>query len=135
MEQMFEEETLTREHIEQAENMRKILDDKKSVSANISNLTAKRIGFPKIIYYMRHFQAQHNVDARYVNILDPDLTKYGFEQGSKIIFDDDQLELIICSPLSRTIQTYLSIFNRTERRQRIPFKLDADLQVRNYDVR
>ncbi|CAF4897903.1 unnamed protein product, partial [Rotaria sp. Silwood1] len=77
---------------------------------------------------MRHFQAQHNVEPSYVNMLDPDLTEYGFEQGSKITFDDDQLELIICSPLSRTIQTYLSIFNHTERRRQIPFKLNADLQ-------
>jgi hypothetical protein len=56
------------------------------------------------------------------------LTEYGFQQGSRTNFNDDQLELIICSPLSRTIQTYLSLFNETER-QRIRFKLDADLQV------
>ena len=74
------------------------------------------------------------MDSTYAHVLDPDLTDYGFQQGSKIQFDDDQLELIICSPLSRTIQTYLSLFQDTEKRERIAFKLDADLQVRNYET-
>jgi broad specificity phosphatase PhoE len=99
---------------------------------NILALSLGRIGFPKTIYYMRHFQAKHNVDAAYLNILDPDLTEYGFGQGATTKFNDDKLELVICSPLSRTIQTYLSLFNNSKRRDQIPFKLDADLQVRNY---
>ncbi|CAF0840216.1 unnamed protein product [Adineta steineri] len=84
-------------------------------------------GFPKIIYYMRHFQAKHNIDPKYLQVLDPDLTEYGLQQGFNITFDNE-LDLIICSPLSRTIQTYLSLFHDIEKRQRIPFMLDTDLQ-------
>lgn len=67
---------------------------------------------------------------QHIHILDPDLTEYGFKQGENIKFNYSQLELIICSPLTRTIQTYFSLFNNTQILQTIPFQLDSDLQMR-----
>ncbi|CAF0745407.1 unnamed protein product [Adineta ricciae] len=97
------------------------------VIMNLTNSKQKTQDFPQIIYYMRHFQAKHNVDGKYLQVLDPDLTEFGFQQGFHMTFNDE-LDLIICSPLSRTIQTYLSLFHDVQKRQRIPFMLDADLQ-------
>ncbi|UJR19854.1 hypothetical protein I4U23_022987 [Adineta vaga] len=97
------------------------------IMINLINSKPKIQDFPKIIYYMRHFQAKHNVDPKYLQVLDPDLTEYGIQQGLNMTFDNE-LELIICSPLSRTIQTYLSLFHDIKKRQLIPFMLDADLQ-------
>jgi hypothetical protein len=147
-----EDERFIREHIEQTVRTSRIQDGNKSLvidsssptpgKCNISlwthqnstlTLILERNNYPKIVYYMRHFQAIHNVDPSYQNVLDPDLTEYGFQQGPKINFDSDELDLIICSPLSRTIQTYLSLFHDAEKRERIPFMLDADLQVQNYE--
>ncbi|CAF1237982.1 unnamed protein product [Adineta ricciae] len=55
------------------------------VIMNLTNSKQKTQDFPQIIYYMRHFQAKHNVDGKYLQVLDPDLTEFGFQQDLFIV--------------------------------------------------
>ena len=63
---------------------------------------------PKI-HLVRHAQAEHNVEEDY-SILDAPLTQLGREQAAKLNKDTVQniqqtAELLIASPLTRTLQT------------------------------
>ncbi|CAF1232108.1 unnamed protein product [Didymodactylos carnosus] len=76
----------------------------------------------KTIFYLRHCQAEHNVNNEY-NIQDPRLTQIGIEHAKKIILPPN-LELVVCSPFVRTLQTYQILFPGKE----IPLIIEPDLQ-------
>lgn len=64
----------------------------------------------KTIYYLRHFQALHNIPPYNYQHLDPRLSPTGERQAKKtieILSNLLPIDLIVCSPLSRTLETYL----------------------------
>ena len=61
----------------------------------------------KDVWFVRHGQAQHNVRNRY-NIHDPELTPLGRAQAANV--SAPQVDMIVVSPLKRTIQTALLAF-------------------------
>jgi len=63
------------------------------------------------IYLFRHTQAEHNLSSRY-HIHDPPLTKLGVLQAQHIEKNHSDImpDLIVCSPLRRTVQTCLLAF-------------------------
>jgi broad specificity phosphatase PhoE len=82
----------------------------------------------KIVYYMRHFQALHNIPPYNYNLHDPELSSLGQTQAKsaiEIIENISSIDLIVCSPLIRTLQTYLLIFHH---RKDLPLIIHPDLQ-------
>jgi len=82
----------------------------------------------KIVYYMRHFEALHNILPYDYSIHDPELSPLGQNQANDAIENIKNIpsiDLIVCSPLIRTLQTYLLVFNH---RQNIPLIIHPDLQ-------
>ena len=81
----------------------------------------------KKLYFIRHGVSQHNVlfhnlgkrvfyDKRFY---DTTLTSHGIEQAKRLqqTWEKlDQIDLIICSPLTRTIQTANYIFSHTKKK-------------------
>lgn len=68
----------------------------------------------KILHLVRHAQAEHNVDNDY-DILDAPLTAIGREQAAKlngltVQTIQQTAELLVTSPLSRTLQTTILAF-------------------------
>jgi broad specificity phosphatase PhoE len=74
----------------------------------------------KVIHLIRHGQALHNVDNAY-NILDPPLTALGESQARNLAptFESIGVDLVVVSPLRRTVQTALNIFS-TPRYESVP---------------
>lgn len=79
----------------------------------------------KTIYLIRHAQAEHNVKEEY-HIPDAKLTKLGESQATNLCTKyphlataETQPEIILTSPLTRTIQTSLLGFPNHERRTTI----------------
>ncbi|EFJ15198.1 hypothetical protein SELMODRAFT_118991 [Selaginella moellendorffii] len=83
----------------------------------------------KIIHLVRHAEAFHNVDgdaslkqarARDQNFFDPKLTPNGWEQIGrlrKIVGEsgiDRRVQLVVVSPLTRTLQTAVGVFGSGE---------------------
>ncbi|CAH0045023.1 unnamed protein product [Clonostachys solani] len=62
------------------------------------------------IHILRHGQALHNVDRAYPH-RDPPLTKVGSKQAEKVLIPAKP-DLIIVSPMTRTIQTTLIAFRQ-----------------------
>ncbi|OPB41059.1 hypothetical protein A0O28_0107560 [Trichoderma guizhouense] len=62
------------------------------------------------IHIVRHGQALHNVDRGYPH-RDPPLTEVGSQQASNVCLPAEP-DLIIVSPMTRTIQTALIIFDQ-----------------------
>lgn len=113
-----------------------IMDEirKTSVKGTGMNHTTWMTG-EKTIHFIRHAQAQHNATGDH-SIPDPRLTAEGVRQAQRIkdgIPADvlAHLELIVCSPMRRTIQTTLLAFHRQIEWQGVPVKLSADLQEKN----
>ena len=82
----------------------------------------------KTVYYMRHFEALHNILPNNYSIPDPELSPLGQTQASDVIDmikDIPSIDLIVCSPLSRTLQTYLLVFNN---QRNLPLIVHPDLQ-------
>ncbi|RBA15967.1 hypothetical protein FPRO05_12188 [Fusarium proliferatum] len=78
---------------------------------------------PPIIHCVRHGQGVHNLSYANHDLPDPELTPLGEEQAQALTTRFPELaniELIVSSPLQRTIQTALLAF---------PLKLQAGLQV------
>ncbi|KAF4955743.1 hypothetical protein FGADI_4314 [Fusarium gaditjirri] len=78
---------------------------------------------PPIIHCVRHGQGVHNLSYANHDLPDPELTPLGEEQAQALTTRFPELaniELIVSSPLQRTIQTALLAF---------PTKLKAGLQV------
>lgn len=80
----------------------------------------------KKIYWIRHAESYSNVSNYYDNVLDPDLTQDGIKQceelKNKIKFNDFdnfnnlnnlniKIDLIVVSPLTRTLETCSIVFN------------------------
>ena len=82
----------------------------------------------KTVYYMRHFEALHNVPPYDFNLRDPGLSPLGHKQAIPAIERIEKIpsiDLIVCSPLTRTLQTYLLTFDN---RRSIPLIIHPDLQ-------
>ncbi|KAJ3769090.1 phosphoglycerate mutase-like protein [Lentinula raphanica] len=61
----------------------------------------------KRIYLLRHGQAMHNIDKNWPE-KDPPLTDFGIQQ-SKSVSIPVTPDLVVCSPMKRTIQTMYAI--------------------------
>ena len=71
----------------------------------------------KTVYIMRHFQAFHNIPPFDCSIHDPELTVHSQNQATDAIETVKKIpniDLIACSPLIRTLQTYLLVFNNRQ---------------------
>ncbi|OTB01035.1 hypothetical protein M426DRAFT_26022 [Hypoxylon sp. CI-4A] len=83
------------------------------------------------IYVVRHAQASHNVSGRAAFRRDTHLTTTGLQQSKdtgKMFYDSKiRLDHIICSPLTRTIQTCSMVFNTAVARG-VPIVLVPDLR-------
>jgi len=83
---------------------------------------------------MRHGQAEHNVDANYA-LRDPSLTDLGLQQSCEFQYHirtnhrtlADDIELVVVSPLRRTVQTALNAYSWLIEKG-VPFMIDADWQ-------
>jgi len=72
----------------------------------------------KYITFIRHGKSTHNVDYNErgeIAYIDPkhedaNLTELGISQAQNLGKNIDKFELIVCSPLSRTLQTALNVF-------------------------
>ncbi|KAI3645440.1 hypothetical protein MP228_008368 [Amoeboaphelidium protococcarum] len=88
----------------------------------------------KVIYFVRHAQAMHNVAPFDFSIPDPRLTEKGVSQSLNSIkqsFSVDELanvQLIVSSPLRRCLQTVQNAFGRMILWSACKFELWADLQ-------
>lgn len=82
----------------------------------------------KLVYYMRHFEALHNLPPPNYRIPDPELTPQAQQQALtaiEVVKQIPAIDLIVCSPLIRTLQTYLLVFNN---QNRCPLIIHPDLQ-------
>lgn len=72
---------------------------------------------PPIIHLVRHAQGLHNLQATNHYLHDPDLTELGEQQCIDLRKDEsfphDKIDLIVSSPLKRTIRTALIAFGDT----------------------
>lgn len=80
------------------------------------------------ITIFRHGQSQHNVDRGY-KYRDPSLTDLGIQQASEVQVPSDP-DLIVVSPMTRTIQTALFTFKglRTYPKSHITVQIWPDLR-------
>jgi broad specificity phosphatase PhoE len=77
---------------------------------------------------MRHFEALHNLLPHNYSIRDPGLSPLGQTQATdaiEIIKNIPSIDLIVCSPLTRTLQTHLLVFDN---QQNIPLIIHPYLQ-------
>lgn len=77
---------------------------------------------------MRHCEALHNIIPYNYSLRDPELSPLGQTQANnaiKIIENISSIDLIVCSPLTRTLQTYLLVFHN---QPDIPLIIHPDLQ-------
>lgn len=75
---------------------------------------------PPILHLVRHAQGLHNVSTSNHILHDPDLTALGEQQcsdlrrrGSPSSFPHQQIDLVVASPMKRTIRTALLAFGET----------------------
>ncbi len=82
----------------------------------------------KTVYYMRHFEALHNIQPYNFSIHDAELSPLGQTQATtaiEIIKNIPSIDLIVCSPLTRALQTYLLVFDN---QRNLPLVIHPDLQ-------
>ena len=88
----------------------------------------------KTVYYLRHFEALHNIRPYNYQLVDPRLSPLGESQAAKtneMLLTFPPVDLIVCSPLSRTLQTYLLTIDhlvRSAKFAEIPLIIHPDLQ-------
>ena len=88
----------------------------------------------KTVYYLRHFEALHNIRPYNYELVDPRLSPLGESQAAKtneLLLTFPPIDLIVCSPLSRTLQTYLLTIDHLVRSSKfaaIPLIIHPDLQ-------
>ena len=86
---------------------------------------------PPTIYFVRHGQGFHNTGSGNYDILDPDLTPLGIDQ-CRALRDtfpyQDKIELVVASPLTRTIETALYAFEPIITRLNKPLVALPELQ-------
>ncbi|KAF2021007.1 phosphoglycerate mutase family protein-like protein [Aaosphaeria arxii CBS 175.79] len=78
---------------------------------------------PPTIYLVRHAQGEHNATRNYT-ILDPLLTAKGKQQCQdlkKAFPFHNEIDLVVASPLRRTVQTAALSFGPTLARKEVPF--------------
>ncbi|KAJ6457399.1 phosphoglycerate mutase-like protein [Mycena vitilis] len=80
----------------------------------------------KKIHILRHGQAIHNVQRGYP-FPDPPLTDRGLDEARATVVNF-QPDLIICSPMTRTIQTTLALFPDLLSRSAIALEIWPDLR-------
>ncbi|KAH6615879.1 histidine phosphatase superfamily [Chaetomium sp. MPI-SDFR-AT-0129] len=91
---------------------------------------------PPTVVLIRHGEAEHNVDKSKHDTIDPTLTNKGVEQSLELTkhlaehlpLDDRRIELIIMSPMYRTLLTALYAFLDLFRRDGVPVVADARWQ-------
>jgi broad specificity phosphatase PhoE len=103
-----------------------------SIKGTGMNHTTWQQAAGKTIFFIRHAEAQHNATFDYT-IPDPRLTRNGGKQAQRLknAIPADALanvQLIVSSPLRRTIQTTMLAFNRLFEWQHVPLILRPDLQ-------
>ena len=81
------------------------------------------------IYFIRHAEGSHNLPSsnnNNYNIAYPKITENGFSQinNTKNLLKDEEIELILVSPLTRTLQTAGGIFDK-----------EVDLFIANENIR
>lgn len=82
------------------------------------------------IYFIRHAEGYHNLpplgNTKNYDIKYPKITENGFSQidNTKSLLKNENIEIILVSPLRRTLQTAGGIFNK-----------DKDLFIANEDIR
>jgi len=110
--------------------------------------TAAAAGPKKVLYLIRHGQGVHNVlyeSGRHEEshaVLDPSLTEVGFQQAKDVAADpllqkalhgtaDEKVQLVVVSPLRRTLQTAIGAFGDwllTDEGAGVPMVAHADIQ-------
>jgi broad specificity phosphatase PhoE len=73
----------------------------------------------KAVYYMRHFEALHNIQPYNYDIPDAELSPLAKSQSIAtidVVKKIPQIDLIVCSPLTRALQTYLLVFENDDTR-------------------
>lgn len=83
-------------------------------------------------YFVRHGQTVWNVENKICGVTDSPLTEYGREQaretGHKIVSEGIEADEILCSPLSRAVDTAKLISEITG----IPYHVEARLIEQNF---
>ncbi|TVY30324.1 putative phosphatase [Lachnellula hyalina] len=85
---------------------------------------------PPSIYFVRHAEAEHNV-SRDPNTRDARLTQRGKAQCAKLLETfpaHDSIDLIVASPLRRTIQTAVLCFRPSLAKENVEFHLLPEAQ-------
>ncbi|KAJ7286500.1 histidine phosphatase superfamily [Mycena rebaudengoi] len=80
----------------------------------------------KKLHILRHGQAIHNVQRGYP-LRDPPLTEQGLSEATNVVFSF-QPDLIICSPMVRTIQTVSAAFPDILHSKTVPLDIWPDLR-------
>lgn len=84
----------------------------------------------KTLYWIRHGESLSNISEHNYKIIDPCLTLKGYEQcellkskleTNKII---DKIDLIVVSPLNRTLETYINIIDKKKYKNILTISLD-----------
>jgi len=84
----------------------------------------------KTLYWIRHGESLSNISENNFDIIDPSLTVKGYEQcellkknlqNNKII---DNIDLIVVSPLNRTLETYINIIEEKKIHNILTISLD-----------
>ena len=86
------------------------------------------------IYFIRHAQGEHNLSEKHWQVKYPKLTELGIQQckNVKSKFDTNCIDLILVSPLRRTLQTSENIFGK---RKSLAIELIKEAIVNPCDLR
>ena len=89
----------------------------------------------KFVHYVRHFEALHNIEPNDYQLPDPELSALGRTQATSTIVmlrTIPQVDLVVCSPLVRALETYSLISDACRRGgddpSAVPLIIHADLQ-------
>ncbi|KAF2145324.1 uncharacterized protein K452DRAFT_118418 [Aplosporella prunicola CBS 121167] len=80
---------------------------------------------PPVLYLVRHAQGYHNINRQH-HLRDPELTPLGTAQCGELraaFPHHDRIDVVMASPLKRTVQTAALAFEPALRRPNVPFLL------------
>ena len=86
---------------------------------------------PPTVHFVRHAQGLHNTAAKYYSTLDPKLTDVGLQQCRHLretFAYPDKVQLVVASPLTRTLDTALNAFEPVIERLNKPVIAIPELQ-------
>ena len=93
----------------------------------MNKITNKNNQYDKTIHWIRHGESLSNISDSNSNIIDPGLTTNGLDQCEKLksyVNKNSQIfgsiDLIIVSPLTRTLETYHNVFGSNTNNSNIP---------------